>query len=180
MIMVSGCTSHTFAGVMHEPAVPVTDFALIDQSGASFSLSDLRGRWILLAYGYTHCPDVCPLTLAHLREVKKQLNLDTDQLAVVFVTIDPERDTTDVMQQYIEHFDAQFKALTGNARQIAKAAAAFNVKYAKQASDSAAGYSLQHTAYIFAIDPEFQLRVTYPYEVLPDEIVADLRYMQSQ
>ena len=180
LLLLNACASHTFAGVMHDPASTVTDFTLIDESGASFSLSDLRGRWILLTYGYTHCPDVCPLTLAHLRDVKKRLNLGNAELTVVFVTIDPERDTLDTLRQYIGHFDAEFKGLTGNAEQIAQAATAFNVKYEKQASDSAAGYSMAHTAYIFAIDPQLQLRVTYPYEVMPDEIVADLQYMQTQ
>lgn len=180
LIIVSGCASHTFSGVVHDPAASASDFTLIDQSGTPFSLSDLRGRWILLAYGYTHCPDVCPLTLAHLRDVKRLLDLNQDELAVVFVTIDPERDTVDVIDRYINHFDAEFKGLTGQPDQIAEAAAAFNVKYAKQASDSTTGYSMQHTAYIFAIDPQFQLRVTYPYEVMPDEIVADLQYMRSQ
>ncbi len=69
------------------------------------SLSDLRGKWILLAYGYTHCPDVCPLTLSRLRDVKKAIDANGDRVQVVFVTIDPERDTPDIMQKYVSHFD---------------------------------------------------------------------------
>ena len=116
------CTQ--FAGVAPNPIGPAPDFALTDENGQPFKLSDLRGKWILLAYGYTHCPDVCPLTLSHLRDVKKIVDPNGDQVQVVFVTIDPERDTPDIMQKYVGHFDQQFaqkfKGLSGTPAEIAR------------------------------------------------------------
>jgi len=115
--------AHQFSGVAPNPIGPAPDFALIDENGQPFQLSDLRGKWILLAYGYTHCPDVCPLTLSHLRDVKKTVDSNGDEVQVVFVTIDPERDTPDIMQKYVGHFDKafpqKFKGLSGAPEEIA-------------------------------------------------------------
>ena len=100
--------AHQFSGVAPNPIGPAPDFALTDETGQPFKLSDLRGKWILLAYGYTHCPDVCPLTLSRLRDVKKSIDANGDRVQVVFVTIDPERDTADILRQYVSHFDQLF------------------------------------------------------------------------
>jgi len=176
-ILLSAC-AHTFAGVTSTEAA--ADFALTDQTGSIFRLSDLKGHWILLAYGYTHCPDVCPMTLSVLRDVKKQLGVGEDRLGVVFVTIDPERDTADIMGKYVAHFDAAFKGLTGTPAEIAAAAQPYKVKYEKKASTPAVGYVMNHTAYIYLIDPQFRLRVTYPFGVKAEEIARDLQYLMSQ
>lgn len=176
-IMLSAC-AHTFAGVTG--AAAAADFTLTDQTGSAFRLSDLKGRWILLAYGYTHCPDVCPMTLSILRDVKKQIGVGADRLGVVFVTVDPERDTADIMGKYVAHFDATFKGLTGTPAEIAAAAQPYNVKYEKKASTPAVGYVMNHTAYVYLIDPQFRLRVTYPFGVKSEEIARDLQYLMSQ
>jgi len=176
-IMLSAC-AHTFAGVTSTAAA--ADFTLTDQTGSAFRLSDLKGRWILLAYGYTHCPDVCPMTLSILRDVKKQIGVGADRLGVVFVTVDPERDTADIMGKYVAHFDTTFKGLTGTPAEIAAAAQPYNVKYEKKASTPAVGYVMNHTAYVYLIDPQFRLRVTYPFGVKSEEIARDLQYLMSQ
>src|SRR5512139_1519580 len=130
-LLLAAC-SHTFAGVAPNPIGPAPDFALTDENGQPLKLSDLRGKWILLAYGYTHCPDVCPLTLSRLRDVKKIVDANGDRVQVVFVTIDPERDTPDIMQKYVSHFDKafsqKFKGLSGTPTEIAAAAKPYNVK----------------------------------------------------
>ena len=127
--LLAACAHH-FAGVTPNPIGPAPDFALIDENGQPFKLSDLRGKWILLAYGYTHCPDVCPLTLSRLRDVKKTVDPNGDHVQVVFVTIDPERDTPDIMQKYVGHFDQlfaqKFKGLSGAPEEIAQAAEWFD------------------------------------------------------
>lgn len=179
-VILAACGPHTFAGVVGDPPPAAGDFTLIDQTGANFKLSDLTGKWVLLAYGYTHCPDVCPLTLSILRDVKKALGAQTDQLAVVFVTIDPERDTAEIMGKYAAHFDPTFKALTGTPEQIAAAAKAYNVKYEKAASTAAVGYAMNHTAFIYLIDPQFRWRVTFPFGVKSAEITSDLKYLMNQ
>lgn len=176
-VLLTAC-AHTFNGVTG--STPAPDFSLTDQTGQPFKLSDFKGRWILLAYGYTHCPDVCPMTLSILRDVKKQIGADEQTLGVAFVTIDPERDTADIMGKYVAHFDATFKGLTGTPAEIAAAAQPYNVKYEKKASTPAVGYVMNHTAYVYLIDPQFRLRVTYPFGVKSEEIAGDLRYLMSQ
>jgi protein SCO1/2 len=178
--LLAGCV-HNFSGVFPKPIAPAPDFALTDELGQPFRLSDLKGKWILLAHGYTHCPDVCPLTLSRLRDVKKLADLNGDQVEVVFVTIDPDRDTPEVMQKYISHFDKafprKFKGLTGTPAEIAAAAKPYNVKYEKKEVNSAGGYSMGHTAEVYLIDPQFNWRMTFPFGVEAKEIASDLQYL---
>ncbi len=175
--------AHNFSGVAPNPIGPAPDFALTDENGQIFKLSDLRGKWILLAYGYTHCPDVCPLTLSRLRDVKKSVDANGNQVQVVFVTIDPERDTADIMRQYVSHFDQlfpqKFKGLTGTPSEIAQAAKAYNVKYEKKESTAAGGYSMGHTAEVYLIDPQFNWRMAFPFGVKAEEMAADLQYLMQ-
>lgn len=180
--LLAACNaSHTYGGAVTDPPAPIGDFTLTDQANAPFALSEFKGKWIMLYYGYTHCPDVCPMTLSILRDVKKTLGPDGDQIAVAFVTIDPDRDTVDLMGKYVAHFDASFKALTGTPDQIAAAAKPLNVKYDKRPSDQPAlGYTMAHTAFVYLIDPQFRLRVTYPFSVKSEEITADLQYLMKQ
>jgi protein SCO1 len=181
-LLLTAC-AHTFAGVAPSPVGPASDFALTDEHGQPFKLSSLRGKWILLAYGYTHCPDVCPLTLSHLRDVKKLVDLNGDQVQVVFTTIDPERDTADLLRQYVGHFDQpftqKFKGLTGTPQEIAQAAKAYNVKYEKKEGTSASDYTMAHTAEVYLIDPQFNWRMTFPFGVKAQEIAADLQYFMQ-
>ena len=175
--------SHTFAGVAPNPIGPAPDFALTDENGQPFKLSDLRGKWILLAYGYTHCPDVCPLTLSHLRDVKKIVDPNGDRVQVVFVTIDPERDMPDIMHKYVGHFDKafpqKFKGLSGTPEEIATAARPYHVRYEKKETGSADGYSMAHTAEVHLIDPQFNWRMTFPFGVKAEEIAADLQTLMQ-
>jgi protein SCO1 len=181
-LLLTAC-AHQFSGVAPNPISPAPDFALTDENGQPFKLSDLRGKWVLLAFGYTHCPDVCPLTLSHLRDVKKIVDPNGDQVQVVFVTIDPERDTPDIMQKYVGHFDnlfsQKFKGLSGTPAEIAAAAKPYRVKYEKKETGSADGYSMGHTAEVYLIDPQFNWRMTFPFGVKAEEIAADLQYFRQ-
>jgi protein SCO1/2 len=181
---LTGC-AHQFSGVTPDPIGPAPDFALMDEAGNPFRLSDLHGKWILLAYGYTHCPDVCPLTLSHLRDVKKIVDANGDRVQVVFVTIDPERDSPDILQRYVGHFDKlfpqKFKGLSGTPEEIAAATRPYHVKYEKKETGSADGYSMGHTAEVYLIDPQFNWRMTFPFGIKAEEIAADLQtLMQKQ
>jgi len=180
--LLAAC-SHPFAGVAPNPIGPAPDFRLTDENGQPFKLSDLHGKWILLAYGYTHCPDVCPLTLSHLRDVKKAIDPNGDKVQVVFVTIDPERDTADIMRQYVGHFDQQFtqkfKGLTGTPEEIAQAAKAYNVKYEKKDVKADGSYTMGHTAEVYLLDPQFNWRMTFPFGVKAEEIAGDVQYLMQ-
>jgi protein SCO1 len=181
-LMLAAC-AHQFSGVAPNPIGPAPDFALTDENGQPFKLSDLRGKWILLAYGYTHCPDVCPLTLSHLRDVKKTIDPNGDKVQVVFTTIDPERDTTDIMQKYVSHFDQQlaqkFKGLSGTPQEIAQAAKAYNVKYEKKDVKPDGSYTMGHTAEVYLIDPQFNWRMTFPFGIEAKEIASDVQYLMQ-
>jgi protein SCO1/2 len=181
-LLLAAC-AHQFSGVTPNPIGPAPDFALTDENGQPFQLSDLRGKWILLAYGYTHCPDVCPLTLSHLRDVKKSVDPNGDDVQVVFVTIDPERDTPDIMHKYVGHFDKlfpqKFKGLSGTPAEIAAAAQPYHVKYEKKETGSADGYSMAHTAEVYLIDPQFDWQMTFPFGVTAEEIAADLQTLMK-
>ncbi len=181
-LMLAAC-AHQFSGVAPNPINPAPDFALTDERGQPFKLSELRGKWILLAYGYTHCPDVCPLTLSNLRDVKKAVDANGNRVQVVFVTIDPERDTPDVMQRYVGHFDQlfsqKFKGLSGTPEEIAAAAKQYHVKYEKKETGSADGYSMGHTAEVYLIDPQFNWRMTFPFGIKAEEMAADLKTLMQ-
>ncbi|MBI3241814.1 MAG: SCO family protein [Chloroflexi bacterium] len=173
--------AHTFSGVAASPPAVAANFTLTNGDGQIFSLDDLRGQWILLSYGYTSCPDVCPATLANLRQVKEALSpAQAEQVRVVFVTLDPERDSADILKRYVAHFGADFIGLTGSPDEVAAAAQAYGVKYEKKISVSAAGYLVSHSAYVYLIDPQFRLRLTFPFGVRSQEIVSDLNYLISR
>lgn len=180
--LLAAC-AHQFSGVSPNPIGPAPDFALIDENGQPFKLSDLQGKWILLAYGYTQCPDVCPLTLSHLRDVKQAIDPNGDQVQVVFVTIDPDRDTTGIMQQYVGHFDQQFaqkfKGLSGTPQAIAQAAQAYHVKYEKKDVKPDGSYTMGHTAEVYLIDPQFNWRMTFPFGIKAEEIASDVQYLRQ-
>ena len=178
--IVPRLSGHTFSGQVLQPAPTATDLNLIDETGRPFALGELRGQWILLTYGYTTCPDVCPLTLANLKQVKAQLGSQAAQVRVVFVSVDPERDTPQVMEQYVHHFGADFKGLTGSPESVARAAQAFGVKYEKHATDSAIGYLVSHTANVYLLDSQFRWRMTFPFGIHAAEIAGDVKYLMNQ
>jgi protein SCO1/2 len=168
---------HAYTGLLQKPPAPAPDFTLVDERGQPFTLSTLRGRWVLLVYGYTTCPDVCPATLAILRQARAELGPDAEQVQVVFVSVDPERDTPEVMGQYVAHFDPTFHGLTGTPEAVAQAAAAYGVIYQRRAAASAVGYLVNHSAYVYVIDPAFRWRLTFPFGARPAEVAEDLRYL---
>src|SRR5512138_3570997 len=118
-VMWQVAQSHTFSGVVQSPPSAAPDIALTDDRGSEFRLSDLHGQWVLLAYGYTHCPDVCPLTLANLKSAKQIVGAESSKVKVVFVSIDPDRDTVPVMHEYVSHFGSDFVGLSGAPAEIA-------------------------------------------------------------
>lgn len=169
---------HVYAGFVDPKPAP--DFTLTDETGRAFQLSQLKGQWVLLNYGYTSCPDVCPTTLAELSKVKRLLKEEGLEVQIVFVSVDPERDTVEVMKQYTEHFQAGIKALTGTEQEVAAASEGYGVAYEKEESTSAVGYLVSHTAYVYLLDPEFNWHITYPFGISAAEIANDLIYLMEK
>ena len=133
--------------------------SLIDQNGKPRTLADFRGKVVLLFFGYTHCPDVCPTTLAELAQVMKLLGADADRAQVLFVTVDPERDTPAVLSKYVTAFDPRFVGLYGDTAATRRAAKEFKVFYEKHKGAVPGEYSMDHSAGTYVIDPKGRLRL---------------------
>lgn len=156
----------------YDPPRLAPPLRLTDQAGNPFDLVSLRGRPVFVYFGYTHCPDVCPTTLADLRAGIKKAGVDA---TVVFVTIDPARDDGAAMKQYVDYYQSGWTGLTGNAAEIATAATAWGVTYKQLPSDSANGYSMAHSTDAYLVDPSGMLRYHLFFGAGSDLIAEALR-----
>jgi protein SCO1/2 len=155
--------------VYDPPALAPSLDGLVDTSGRAFSLRDLRGRVVLINFGYTHCPDVCPTTLAIDRQV---LRARPDTAAVVFVTVDPERDTVEALASYLRYFEAPIVGLTGDPTVVASVAAGWRVTVVFGPRDAAGNYPVTHSAGTYVVDPDGRLRFLYPYGTPSDVLIG--------
>jgi protein SCO1/2 len=151
------------------------DFSLTDHNGKLRTLADFRGKVVVLFFGYTHCPDVCPTTLAELAETMKRLGKDADRVQVLFTTLDPERDTAELLAQYVPAFGPTFLGLRGDAEATARTAQEFKIFYQKQPGRTPGSYTLDHSAGTFLFDPQGRLRVYVGYGQGPDVFTHDIR-----
>ena len=135
------------------------EFALTDHYGKPRTLADFRGKVVVLFFGYTQCPDVCPTTLATLAEAKKRLGPDGDKVQVLFVTIDPERDKPELLLPYVTAFDPSFLGLYGDAEATARTAKEFKIIYQKQPGPTPQTYTMDHSAGTFVFDTDGRLRL---------------------
>jgi protein SCO1/2 len=169
-----------FFGQALVPPKEAFDFHLTDQNGQAFELSQLKGKIALFSFGFTHCPNVCPTTLSELAKIYRQLpEKDRAKVQVLFITIDPERDHVDQMKEYVPYFDGTFIGLTGAPDQIAQAAKAYGVFYEKapNAGNPADVYFMNHSAYIYLVDPNGKWRILYGFEQLneSDKVADDIK-----
>ncbi|MGB8366144.1 MAG: SCO family protein [Rhizomicrobium sp.] len=149
-------------------------FALIDQNGHPRTDRDFHGHWVLLYFGYTYCPDVCPTTLALMANVLDRLGAKSERIVPLFITVDPERDTPDVLKKYLAAFGPRFVGLTGTPQAIAKAAHAYRVYYAKHKL-AGGSYSVDHSSVIHLLDPDGKFVKTYDDAATPASIADDLK-----
>lgn len=148
-------------------------FALDDVDGKPRSLEQLRGRVVLLAFGYTHCPDVCPTTLAKFAEARRLLGADGERVQGVFVTIDPERDTAELLRAYVPAFDPSFLALRGSEAQTDAVTKAFRANY--QIIQYKGNTLVDHTASTYIVDAQGRARVVTPYDQTARDLADDVR-----
>jgi protein SCO1 len=153
-------------------------FQLVDQNGKPFSDANLKGKWHLVFFGYTHCPDACPTALNEMSLALDRLGLKRDEVGVVFITVDPERDTPDVMKSYVQSFDAPIVALTGSPEAVAQAAKAYRVFYAKHPRADG-DYDMDHSAVIYVMNPEGRFTATFTPDSSADAIVQRLQKLIS-
>lgn len=139
------------------------EFQLVDQTGKTVTKADYQGKWLLIFFGYTHCPDVCPTTLNTVAEVLEKLGDRAGQVQPLFITVDPERDTPEQLADYVGAFDPRIAGLGGTPAQIKKAAQSFKVYYAR-VDQEGGDYSMDHTAYLYVMDPEGRLESVYSFQ----------------
>ena len=153
--------------------------ALTDHNGQPRTLADFRGKVVALFFGFTHCPDVCPTTLGEMATVMKELGPDAARLQVIFVSIDPERDTVDVLKRYVPLFHPDFLGMTGSPEEIARAAKEFKIYYQKQVLKGG-GYTMDHSAGTYLLDTEGRLRLFAQYGVGAPALLHDIRLLLKQ
>ncbi|MFZ6799546.1 SCO family protein [Undibacterium sp. Di24W] len=154
------------------------DFKLNDSDGKQRQLAEFKGRYVLVFFGFTQCPDICPTALARAAEVKQKLGKDGEQLQVIFISIDPERDTADLMRAYTQNFDPSFLGLRGNAEQTKQVAEEFKVFYAKVATGSS--YTMDHSTLSYLFDTKGKIRLAMRHEHNADQFAADIRQLMRQ
>jgi protein SCO1/2 len=153
-------------------------FSLVDQNGKPFTDADLKGKWHLVFFGYTHCPDVCPTALNDLSLALGQLGAKEKDVGIVFISVDPDRDTPAVLKSYVESFGGPIEALTGPADAVAQAAADYKVYYAKHPRADG-GYDMDHSALIYVMDPEGRFTATFTPDDDADKVAARMRKLVS-
>jgi protein SCO1/2 len=155
------------------------DFALTDDTGKPRTLADFKGKAVVVFFGYTQCPDVCPTTMIELAGVMKDLGPLADRVQVLFITIDPERDTQAVLAQYVPAFDSRFLGLYGDAAATDKVAKEFKVFYQKEPGKTPGSYTMDHTAGSYVFDPDGHIRLFVRNGQGPEPLVHDLKLLLS-
>ena len=152
-------------------------FSLSDQNGQTRTLKDFAGKVVVVFFGYTQCPDVCPTTMAELAQVKKLLGPDGDKLQAVFITVDPERDTPELLKAYMGNFDPSFVALRPSMAQLPEVAKDFKVFYKKAEGKTPGSYSMDHSAGSYIFDAKGRIRLYTRYGSGTENLVSDIRLL---
>jgi len=178
-LVVGGCAESKpqFKAVDITGAEHAKDFQLPDTEGRMRSLKDFHGKAVVLFFGYTQCPDVCPTTLNEIAEAKKLLGADGAKVQGIFVTVDPERDTPEVLRAYVANFGPDFVALRGTPEQTAALAKDFKIFYKKSEGKTSGAYTMDHSAASFVYDPQGRLRLYTRYGTGTQALADDLRLL---
>ena len=155
------------------------DFALTDHNGKLRTLADFKGKAVVIFFGYTQCPDVCPTTMAEMANVMKQLGPQAEKVQVLFVTVDPERDTPTLLSKYVPAFDSHFLGLVGDNAATEKMAKEFKVFYQKVPGKEPGSYTMDHTAGSYVFDPQGRIRLFLRHGQGTEPIVHDLKILLS-
>jgi protein SCO1/2 len=170
---------YSFHGTVIESPAPSHDFTLMSATGP-VSLSDFRGKIVALYFGYTFCPDVCPTTMSDLAEAMRILGDKADDVQVIMVSVDPARDTPELLDAYVKTFDPDFIGLTGSEQDIATVAGEYGVFYQKHEGTAATGYLIDHSAFTMVLDREGRLALILDFGTPPADIASDLSHLLKQ
>ncbi len=178
LALVWGCTpaGSSFNAVdITGASAYATDFRLADHTGKTRTMADFHGKVVAIFFGYTNCPDVCPTTLSDMKRVADLLGKDSDRLQVLFITLDPERDTPKVLSQYVPSFNPSFLGLGGDEAATAKVARDFRIIYRKIPGKAAGSYTVDHSAGMLIFDPAGRIRLFVNYGLDAEKIAADIK-----
>ena len=170
----------TFRGIDITGAEYARSLSLTDQHGQPRTLEQFKGKVSVVFFGYTQCPDVCPATMAELAQIKKALGKDGDRVQGIFVTVDPQRDTQDILKSYMASFDPSFVALWGTPEQTKAAAKEFKVFYALTPGKTEGSYTVDHTAGSFVFDAKGKVRLFVRYGSGAEALTADLKALLAE
>ena len=177
-LLLAGCDNQPqFGNTDISAAGYANDFALTDHTGKPRTMVDFRGKAVVIFFGYTQCPDVCPTTMTGMAEALKLLGADADKVQVLFVTVDPERDTPQLLAQYVPVFNPNFLGLYADAQTIARTAQDFRIFYKKQPGSTPSTYTVDHTAGSYVYDPKGRLRLYIKHGEKPEVIAKDLKLL---
>lgn len=167
---------HVFSGSVIQSNERAPRVELQSSDGETVRLSDFNGEVVVLYFGYTFCPDVCPTTLTKLADAMAMLGDNADEVQVIMVSLDPERDTPEMLADYVEHFHPDFMGVTGEPAAVNRVATVYGVYYEKEEGSIATGYLINHTAWVLVIDREGYLKLVLPFEGTAAQIAADIDY----
>lgn len=178
VFIVSACGSYEFRGVTLDPPKEAPDFTLTDFDGKPFQLSDHRGKVVILFFGFTNCPDMCPAALSDMAAARRKLGADAEKVQGVFVSLDPDRDTPERLKRYVTAFDPTFIGVRGSETELAPVVKDYGVTYMRRdLPGSALGYTIDHSTFIYVIDAAGRWRLLFTHGMPVDDIVSDLRYL---
>ena len=182
-ILLAGCQlgQYEYKGGVIDPPIELPDFELAATDGQPFHLSDVEGDIALIYFGYTYCPDVCPLTMWEVKEALANLETGRDRVHVIFVSVDPERDTPEKLANYVSAFGPEFIGLTDDfvkTQEMMKPYGAFAEQ--EEVEDSALGYLVNHTARLYLVTPEREILLQYPFGFPAEDLTSDLNHLLQQ
>ena len=183
LLLLAGCEQATpvqWHGTDLSANTKPRDFSLIDHDGEPRQLADYQGQVVVLSFGFTHCPDICPLTLAELNQAVRMLDAPADAVQVLFVSVDTERDTPELMKAYVPTFNERFIGLTGSPEAIRKTAEVFNVYYSIPEHAPDENYNVDHQAGTFTFDASGRLRLYHGYGTPPAALAEDLARLVAE
>lgn len=164
-------------GTLLDPPLPAAEFVLATAGGETAGPQDFRGQLVVLFFGFTNCPDVCPMTMHRLATAMEQLGDRADQVQVILVSVDPERDPPDVIDGYARRFDPRFMGVTGTDEELRAVTSAYGIFYARTEVEGETGYTVDHSASTLVLDRNGDLRLIWPFDTEPEAMAHDLRYL---
>ena len=181
MFTVLSLKNTRLRGSVIEPALPAPEIRLSDQNEQPFRLADYRGDVVLLFFGYAYCPDVCPATMAELRAARSMLKPDEgERVQVVFITVDPVRDTPQLIQEYVSRYDPTFLGLSGSETELVVVWQAYGVFRELGTPNELGNYPVSHTARVYGVDVNGNLRLSFAFGTPPEDVANDLRILLAE